>query len=70
MVKCSDTCNPCCAFCIYVKRSLFFINNKCVKATIEGCKKHSDEHHQSMAQGLGYCKDFYCINAREKNNGT
>lgn len=60
MVKCCKDCSPCCAFCIYVRRKEIFANGVKVSAIVDGCKKHSDEHHQSMARGLGYCKDFHC----------
>lgn len=60
MVMCCKDCSPCCAFCIYVRRKEIFANGVKVSAIVDGCKKHSDEHHQSMARGLGYCKDFHC----------
>ena len=65
MVICSNECSPCCDFCIYARHIVKFINGKTIKIGVEGCDKYSDEHHQSMARGLGYCKDFYC----EKKNG-
>lgn len=69
MVTYCKECAPSCEFCIYAKRQYLLINEIKVKTTIEGCNEHSDEHHQSMARGLGYCKDFHC-GLREENNGT
>jgi hypothetical protein len=40
-----------------------FVNGKEIKIGVDGCKKHEDEHHQSMARSLGYCKDFHCYKA-------
>ena len=66
MVTCEESCCPCCDFCIYADHYFMFINGKTIKSGVKGCKKHSDEHHQSMARCLGYCKDFHCLNAEKK----
>ena len=63
MVTCCKECYPCCDFCIYAKHFYIIVNTRKIKAGVEGCKKHMDEHHQSMARGLGYCKDFHCFDA-------
>lgn len=61
MLKCKNNCTPSCEFCSYAKRAN--------KTDIQGCNKYSDEHHQSMAITLGYCKDFRCLKL-EDSNGT
>ena len=68
-IQCKDCC-PSCEFCLYAKRSLFIANGVVIKICIEGCEKHSDEHHQSMARTLGYCKDFHCSKIKEDSYGT
>ena len=60
MVTLCKDCYPCCDFCIYAKHMVSFVNGKEIKIGVDGCKKHEDEHHQSMARSLGYCKDFHC----------
>ena len=70
MVLCDQICSPCCDFCIYADHAYLFIEGTAIKCGVKGCKKHPDEHHQSMAQGLGYCKDFYCFNMEEKSDGA
>ena len=71
MVVCCKNCSPSCEFCIYAKRSEFVVNGVTIKTSIDGCKKHLDEHHQSMARSLGYCLDFHCFKVEEeKTNGT
>lgn len=70
MVKCSDNCCLCCLYCIYAIPHMHTIHGKEVLLGVKGCSKHPDEHHQSMARTLGYCKDFYCLNAREEQDGT
>ena len=67
MVICCKECCPCCDFCIWAKHYYITMNGKTIRSGVEGCKKYIDEHHQSMARGLGYCKDFYCFKAIEEN---
>lgn len=65
MITCCKDCYPCCKFCIYSIKEIFED-----KEFINGCSKHPEEHYQSMARGLGYCKDFHCSKLWEVNNGT
>ena len=60
MITCGKECYPCCDFCIWAKHYYFIMNEKVIKSGVEGCKKHPEEHYQSMARSLGYCKDFHC----------
>lgn len=70
MVICCNDCYPHCDFCIHSKRHYLELNKERVKVVVEGCKLHFDEHHQSMAINLGYCKDFHCLNMKEKEEST
>ena len=70
MVKCCRDCYPCCDFCSYAEHSYLVINGITIKSGVAGCKKHLDEHHQSMARGLGYCEDFLCVKMKEEQNGA
>lgn len=60
MVTCCKDCYPHCDFCIYSNYYYLEQNKERINVCVEGCKLHSDEHHQSLAQGLHYCKDFHC----------
>ena len=62
MVTCCEYCCPHCDFCIHSKYHYLELNEERMKV-IEGCKLHSDEHHQSLARSLCYCKDFHCYKA-------
>ena len=66
MILCSDECVPCCDYCIYAIHEEIEVEGNVIKGGPIGCKKNSDEKHQEIAQWSGYCKDFHCINAREK----
>lgn len=72
MVTCCKDCYPHCDFCIYSKYHYLEQNKERVKVAVEGCKLHSDKHHQSLAIGLHYCKDFHCyrVKEEEENHGT
>ena len=59
-MMCKD-CYPCCDHCSYAKFIVAFKNGEFIRKDVDGCSKHPDEHHQWMARGLGYCKDFKCF---------
>lgn len=69
MITCGKECYPCCDFCIWAKHYNFITNEKVIKSGVEGCEKHPEEHYQSMARSLGYCKDFHCrkVNIKEEH---
>ena len=66
MVVCCKNCTPHCDFCIHAEYYYLSKNGERIKAGVERCKLHSDEHHQSLARNLEYCKDFHCYKV---NNG-
>ena len=72
MKTCCKDCYPHCDFCIYAKFYFYLSENgQKIKGSVSGCKKHLDEHHQSMAKSLGYCLDFHCFKVKEEEkNGT
>ena len=67
MVTCCKDCYPHCDFCIYSNYYYLEQNKERIKVAVEGCKLHPDEHHQSLARGLHYCKDFHCYKAETDN---
>ena len=70
MVTVCKDCYPHCDFCIHAEYYYLSLNGERVKAGVEKCRLHPDEHHQSLARSLCYCKDFHCFKAKEDSNGT
>lgn len=62
MKLCSESCIPCCDFCIFCIHE-FYENIKCEPIS---CYLHQDYEHQEKARGCSYCKDFHCFNVKEK----
>ena len=57
MKLCSDSCVPCCDFCVH-----------CIHENVNGmvcepigCKLHPEEKYQLKAQCCGSCEDFHCF---------
>ena len=67
MVTCCKDCYPHCDFCIYSNYYYLEQNKERIRVVVEGCKLHPDEHHQSLARGLHYCKDFHCYKVETDN---
>lgn len=69
MIKCDESCSPCCDYCIHARRIWQPIEGK----VVTGCRRYEDEEHQRTAVNLGYCEDFHCENAEvgedEKDRG-
>ena len=63
MVMCCKPCSPHCDFCIHAEYYYLFLNGERIKRAVENCKLHPDDHHQSLARNLEYCKDFHCYKA-------
>ena len=64
-IKCKE-CYPHCDYCIHADAIIVEVNGCKIRAGAKGCFKHPDDHHQSMARSLNYCKDFYCYKVDEK----
>lgn len=64
MILCNYDCIPCCDFCIHVIHDEWDDDNghHIVSEPI-GCKLHSDQKHQELAEGCSYCDDFHCFRA-------
>lgn len=60
MIKCDESCIPCCDYCIYARYERQPIEGK----VVAGCLRHEDEEHQRIAMNLGYCENFHCENAQ------
>ena len=67
MIKCSKKCIPCCDFCIYAIHDEWEENGKKITGGPIGCKKHTDEKYQIIAEDCGSCPDFHCFRANEDN---
>lgn len=61
MVLCNENCIPCCDFCIHAIHKIGEVNGEIVKFAPIGCRLHTDEEHQDIADSCGYCEDFYCF---------
>lgn len=61
MIKCDESCIPCCDYCIHAR----CVQQPVVGKVVTGCRQHEDEKHQQIAVNLGYCEDFHCENAEE-----
>lgn len=59
MIKCDESCIPCCDYCIHARRIWQPIEGK----VVIGCLRYEDEEHQRTAVNLGCCEDFHCVNA-------
>lgn len=69
MILCSQTCIPCCDFCVHAIHEMGDINGKTnVPLCPIGCKLHADKEHQDYARGCYYCEDFHCFEANEEEN--
>lgn len=58
MIKCDESCIPCCDYCIHAQ----YERQPIAGRIVTGCAKHEDDKHKKMARNLGYCEDFCCIN--------
>lgn len=67
---CCEECYPCCDYCIHVIQEKDAVDGKYVNVRNLGCDYHSDAHHQALARGGHYCRDFECIyfDQKEKKN--
>lgn len=65
MTKCNDSCVPCCDYCVYSVHEQIIIDNKILKGGPIGCVLHTDEDHKRIANGCGFCDDFFCKNANK-----
>lgn len=65
MKLCSESCKPCCDFCIHCIYEKHLIDGKEVNGEPIGCSKHADVKHQMMAEACGHCEDFHCFNVKE-----
>ena len=68
MVLCGEACSPCCDYCLYSMHELIPIDGKMIMGGPIGCFKHSDIEHQRIAEDCGFCEDFHCKCAVEKEN--
>lgn len=59
MIKCDESCIPCCDYCKDAWRIWQPVEGK----VVTGCRRYEDEKHQRTAVNLGYCEDFHCENA-------
>lgn len=62
MKKCSDSCIPCCDYCIHCIHDEYEDDN--TKMMIKGEPIKCSLHNKEVSGG--YCKDFYCVNAKEE----
>lgn len=67
MILCNEKCIPCCDYCLYSMHDRILYNGIMINGEPIGCFKHADKEHQGIAEGCGYCEDFHCMNAKEKN---
>ena len=65
MKLCNEKCIPCCDYCLYCIHEPVLCNGKLTNGEPVGCCKYADTEHQKIAQGCGYCEDFYCLNVKE-----
>ena len=74
MICCSEKCVDqarcdICAHAIY--EEIITIDNKgkdyIATGGPIGCLMHEDSRYQDIAQSIGICNDFYCINAQKPN---
>lgn len=56
---CKD-CYPDCLHCRFAILDKTAENGKYIDIRVTGCGLHSDAHHQNLAIGRHYCKDFDC----------
>ena len=61
-----ENCYPDCLHCIYSIQNKIAKDGKYVDVHVVGCSFNSDAHHQSLAKGRHYCKDFKCIFLAQK----
>ena len=66
MIKCSDTCKPCCDFCIHAIHDEFEWNGVQITGEPIGCSLWDDEKHQELAESCSYCNDFHCMNVKRE----
>lgn len=70
MTLCDKDCIPCCDFCIHVIHEEWDDQEtgSHIRGGPVGCKLHTDQEHQNIAEGCGYCNDYYCRNAWKEAN--
>ena len=61
MVTCCKDCYPHCDFCIQAESYCLSLNNGRVERIVEGCKLHSDDHHQWLARISNIVRTFIVI---------
>jgi hypothetical protein len=70
MVKCDESCIPCCDFCKYAVHETFFDEE--LGGDIYGgpihCELHPDEKHDAICESCGFCDDFHCFRATMENS--
>lgn len=54
MILCSDS---------YATHFMIDVDGRLVNGGPDGCILHTDDEHQQIAMGCGYCKDYHCKNA-------
>lgn len=65
VILCNEDCVPCCDFCIYAIHEEW--NDERGEHHIGGpigCRLHTDQEHQDIAEGCGYCDDYHCFRAK------
>ena len=67
MIKCNNSCTPCCDFCIHVIHEVFTddVTGEEITGSPIACKLHNDEEHNTLCESCSYCDDFHCFRAKE-----
>lgn len=66
MILCNNCC-PCCDFCKHVIHETWEDGRGNIhNGGPIACGLHNDEEHNNIAEGCGYCDDFYCFRVKEE----
>ena len=69
MTLCDKDCIPCCDYCMYCFHEWIEITNgNTVKGEPLGCFLHKDIEHEYIVKSNGFCNDFWCMNAKERQH--
>lgn len=66
MILCSDSCIPCCDFCVYAIHDEYMDGNEKILGGPIGCGLHPSAKYQHEAEMCGYCDDYKCYQADRK----
>ena len=69
MIKCSESCIPCCDFCIYAVHEE--LEDEESGGTFYDspvwCEAWQDEEHAALCESCSFCEDFHCFRATKEN---